>query len=704
MSENADRKEKANRVAELRFREDESILAGDETTTPLPLEIRITLLKGEAPRQSEMKGQTGNSNEKEAHGSRNVLLQLESSIDGLWTAYQKKTWSMYFFLILGIVFALGHHTFYWHLNDKEAIHQSLMLRYGTILAFCTKASLGAAVILARRQRVWMVVRQKVIRLGTIDSIFTAAEDITALLDWRAIKKAKVATCLAIYIWVTPLIVVLTSETLSVVGGVKQERSLCPNARTLNFSLEGTMDWREGVMINGFHEMTLSRWNITSLELEHGNANSFDYYADASIQGKNLVERAVNLQQPAVRENAAQEVCSNSWNCSYIVDFVAPGYKCTELANGVGDETRTLNGSLPRFNTSDILPKGGFSYIAFADEGEYAAQQMREIEPGGIPLGGPPYPKHLGAFRTEPIIWVGYATVDDYSTLQPVNSSSKGWNDAYNPVIIGCEHYETKYKVEFNYTNGLQSYTIKHREYLRKVIHTRLIDKDANDGTLDNTTAVPEKNYVLPSNEGVSPEKLQRYRRVAAYHSLGKTFRAYLNGTISMPYYIANTDLLKTKLLTLPNYLPKRDLKRELPQMYEDIVMSLFSNPQFIVVTWASDSSIPSGNQVGGSQTNFPCLRSKPTTFFIYHKTQLYVVYIISVAIALIAVLLGAQAACQEGEMRNVKPSSILRAAKAQSLTELRPDSDQDIRDLKVGLGLVQEHSGEITRGFGLAGH
>jgi hypothetical protein len=686
-----------------RVQEEESMLASEETRKSSPTQSHINLLKEDTKGQRDERD-TGDQDRTPR--SRNPLARLESWIDRLLTSYQKRTWSMYLFLILGTVFAVGHHLFYWHLHGKEAKKQSLMLRYGTILAFCAKASLGTAVILARRQRVWMALRQRIARLGTVDSIFTAAEDITALFDWRAVKKAKVATCLAIYVWVTPLIVVLTSETLSVVGGVKEERGLCPEARTLNFSNEGTLDWRSGLMFKNIYENSLSLWNTTNLDdFGVGKANDFDYWTGSSMQCRMFVERIMYLQQVAVRKNAAREICTEAWNCSYVVEFKAPGYKCTELATGVRSDLKKLDGALPPFDTRSIVPEGDYSYLAVADLGEYALQQYRNTSLGGMPQDPPPWPKHLGAFRTEPVIWIGYATVDDYSKIQPINNSVKGWNESYTPVIIGCEHYEISYKVEFNYTNGIQSYTIKRRKYLSKVINTKYTpDKVAHDGTMDKITAIPEDNYILPSNPGTSPERFHKYHKVAAYHSLGKVFRGYLNGTVTMPYYIANTDILKTKLMTLPNYLPEKDLHKRIPELYEEIVMSLLSSPAFIAVSWASNASAPSGSPLGGNKTNFPCLRSKPTTFFLYKKAQLCLVYSISITIAMVGVLLGAQAAHQEGRMRDVKPSSILQAATAQSLTEARPASDQDFRDVKVGFGLVQEYTGENVQGFGLAGH
>ncbi|KAH6874374.1 hypothetical protein B0T10DRAFT_567301 [Thelonectria olida] len=658
-----------------RVREDESTLESDEARNPSPLDSQSTLLASGAPTNTDEENGNCEKTPRPRH-SRWRVIPWDNSF---WTVYQKKPWSMYLFLIAGTLFAVGHHLFYWRLDNKEAKHQSLMLRYGTILAFCSKASLGAAVMLARRQRIWMVVRQRVVRLRTIDSIFTAAEDITALFDWKAIKKAKVATCMAIYIWVTPLIVVLTSETLSIVSGTKEETALCPEARTLNFSHEAALDWREGIRIDDINANSLSEWNTTMSPPEAGDPDSFDYWTDVSLMGKILVQRVLYLQQAVARENAAREVCTANWNCSYVVDFVGPGYKCEEVASGIGSKTKKLGKAEPPFGTEDIVPEGKYTYLALIDEGEYNTHQL-DSGPGGIPLIPPPFPRLLGAFKVEPIIWIGYSTVDDYSKLQPANRSMEGWDDAYTPKIMGCEHYEVKYKVQFNYTNGEQSYKIKDRKFIGKLIDTTFIrgKKDASDGTWDNSTASPTSNFILARD-------VQNYRRIAAYHSLGKEFRSFLNGTIGLPGYLVNTDILKTSILTLPNFLPKRNLQQEIPKMYEDIVISLLSNPTFVVVSWANDDSIVTGRGLGGDSTNYTCIRSRPTTFFDYNKAQLCIIYSLSIAIAAVGVLLGLQAAHQEGVMHDVKPSSIIKAARPHSLTE-EQCGDQDIKDLKVGFG------------------
>jgi len=53
-------------------------------------------------------------------------------------------------LIAGILGSLGHHFFYASLQGKQADDQLMKVRYGTVLAYFTKASLVGSVVLAYR--------------------------------------------------------------------------------------------------------------------------------------------------------------------------------------------------------------------------------------------------------------------------------------------------------------------------------------------------------------------------------------------------------------------------------------------------------------------------------------------------------------------------------------------------------------------------
>jgi hypothetical protein len=422
---------------------------------------------------------------------------------------------------------------------------------------------------------------------------------------------------------------------------------------------------------------------------------FDYWTRPSMQySRQLLPPVLSQGQPTTRKRAGVEICSDSWDCSYVIDFIGPGYKCQELASGVGSKMKKLGDSEAPFDTSAIAPEGNFTYLAVTGRGEYGQQVISE---NGRPVSKPPYPKNMGAFRTEPIIWIGYATVNDTSVPQPWSRVAPDWYDAYTPVIFGCEHYEINYTVKFAYIQGEQSHEIISRNYMRKVVDTTyLLDEEDPDERLrDCTVATPVENYVFPHD-------VRNYKRTAAFHSLGYGLRTYLNGTIRIPYFIAETEMVLTSLITFVNYLPVDNLPQAIEKLYEDIIVSLLSEPSFIAVSWASNGK-PSGHARGGLETSYPCVRTRPSTVFRYDMLQLLAVYLASFVLALVGVLLGFQAAREEGLMRDMKPSSIIEATRAPSLNELGPGGELDKNNVRVGYGLVQQHAGESLRSFGLEG-
>jgi hypothetical protein len=614
-----------------------------------------------------------------------------------WNVYRHKPWNMCLLVLIGTLFAVGHHLFYLNLDGEEAINQSLMLRYGTIIAFCAKASLGTAVTIAFHQRAWRVVRYKTARIETINSIFTANSDIFSLFTWSSIWKTKVGTLLAIYCWLTPLVVILTSETLSVVFGIFEEETSCPSVRTLNFGNEENIYWRNPMKINDQFLTSMSLWNTTvplGGSPSDSNPEAFDYYHGPSRQFDMFITtKSTLMSESVIRKEATVEICGVGWNCSYVVSFVAPGYKCQELASGVNSEVKKLGNATAPFNTSVLAPLGNYSYYAINDQGDYGDPQIVSGA-AGIPKQDPPYPDNLGAFRTEPIMWIGYATVDDLSVRQPDKPGTEEYMKAYTPVIIGCEHYEVNYTVQFNYTRGDKLVDVKGREYLRKIIDTTYIPNEDPDKRLkDRTRAIPDNNYIFPND-------FKKYRRIAAYHSIGSRLRQCLNGTIKMPYNDVRSDFLYTRLFTRLNYLPVKELRHGIQRLYEDMIISIFEEPSFTVVSWAADRK-PSGTAKGGPSTAYPCRRHRLATFFHYNMAQLLIVYAASISLAVIGVLVGLQAYLEEGTMRDMKPSSIMEASRASNLHVL---GAREGCNVKIGYGLVHEEAGRSVRSFGVEGN
>ncbi|KAI1070290.1 hypothetical protein LB507_010327 [Fusarium sp. FIESC RH6] len=613
-----------------------------------------------------------------------------------WAIYTSKPWNMCLLVLIGAAFAIGHHLFYDSLDGKEAINQSRMLRYGTALAFFAKASFGTAAAMAFQQRAWLVVRHKMARLETIDSLFTANSNILALLTWSSIKKAKISTLIALYCWITPLVVVLTPVALSVVVEERVENGTCPNVRTLNFSNEKRFFWRDYDEEDPKNLKSLSKiWNTTAEgeTINKDDPDEFDYWTyPAWVLDKVIAPRVALENKPLVRNVSGAELCSHGWNCSYILNLTAPGYQCETLTSGVNSEVRNMGNATPPVDMTSLAPKGNWSYFAATKFGEYTYQIASDTR--RRPKQRPPYPKNLGAFRTEPIMWIGYCTVEDYSKEQSSMPGKEGWQKAYKPFLLGCEHWEVNYTIQFDWVGETQSHKVLQRRYLRKVVDTTLVsDRDPDTRLKDRTRAVPESNYVLPSD-------VEEYRLISAYHSLGFVFRNIFQGRASLPNLNSGSRITATPLFDRQRFLPIKDLSHGIREMYENMIISLLSEPSLSVVSWASNGQ-PTGRYAKSdpSSKGYPCLRKRYAGFFKYNKTQLIIVYAANVALAIAAVSLGLHAYSEEGEMRDMEPSSIIEASRASDLHTMDNKSE-----VKIGYGLVQNEAGRSVRSFGVEGN
>ncbi|KAJ4143387.1 hypothetical protein NW765_000531 [Fusarium oxysporum] len=341
--------------------------------------------------------------------------------------------------------------------------------------------------------------------------------------------------------------------------------------------------------------------------------------------------------------------------------------------------------------------GNLTYYAMLDRGDYENPQM-VAEAGGRPKAKPPYPRNFAAFRTEPILWFGYADVEDRTKPQPDKPQEGDWFKAYTPIIFGCEHYQTKYKVQFNHSGGVQYHDVKERKFLKKVIDTTFIPdkKDPDKRLKDRTVATPEDNYVFPNDT-------KNYRLTAAYHAVGSQLRAILNGTTTMPNFNVNSEILQTRLLDRLNYLPVANFPLEVQKFYEEILISFLSDPQMSAVSWAADPSKYSGRFDSGPDLDYPCVRWQNRNCFFYNYAQLWAVYALSMGITILAVASGVNAMEEDAMMRSLSFSAILAATRASSLDKLRWEREADVKSSKIGFGIVSDRTGERTYSFGVEG-
>ncbi|QDS75597.1 hypothetical protein FKW77_006346 [Venturia effusa] len=548
----------------------------------------------------------------------------------------------------------------------------MMLRYGTALAYVTKASLVAAIIFGLKQQIWATFRRKNIQVSTIDSLFASVDDPHALLNLEMATKAKTAFALAVLIWIFPLLVILTPATLTVAQQTESVNTTCESVRTLNFDLERTRNWRNGHKINGLYESSPALWNCTlpmsGTVSDPYNATFFDYYTAPAPGMQRLVTLSVLQKRVIEMENVNALVCGNGWNCTYDITFEGPGYKCDEVARGIGDNRDSLARMNAPFNTGVLIPEGNFSYIAHTSLGEYAAIQM-DVEPGGVPKEPAPYPPHLGAFRTEPVVWIGFADINDRSAPLPINNDNSTWSEFFTPRVIKCEHYVTRYTVQFKQTLGTQQTILKNRTYVRRLIDTDFVPGvDALDGTMDNVTATPKSNYILPLD-------VENYRFTAAYHAIGQLVRPYVNGTITnnptnLP--MQASDAVLTGLIDPRNFFVVENFMQQFQSFYEDVIWSIFSNPSFYHVSWARAPDQPSGTLNATSDNMlWPCTKTRVINKFVYRRRELWIAYTFAIVLAMAGVSLGAAAIAQNNHHpRDTRFSSIVAATRGTVLDEM----------------------------------
>lgn len=438
----------------------------------------------------------------------------------------------------------------------------------------------------------------------------------------------------------------------------------------------------------------------------------------SVWGDQMFSATTALQRPYNNLDDTFVVCEKGCNCTVEIKFVAPAYKCQEQARGVGAQIRSLQQESGEAHSpidfNLLAPIGSYTYISNAGLGHYSNTQLKAVNFGGIPLMNPPFPENLGAFRTDPVVWVGYSEIVD-SSVPPFLQENQAFpfnRKAWEPVLVACEHYEADYTVELRYIDGMQPRRIKERKLLSPTINTTFMEgATANDGTDDDTLAVPESNYIFPTD-------VKRYKRTAAYYAMGSAFRERVDGAIQVddtgqrpnfgyleqPAMFANTSAARTMLINPANSFPHPNLVKRLQEYYETFLLSFFGNPRFLVVAWAADPSVKTGNS-SGVEYLYPCTRSRPGIKYYHRARILVLVYGIAAWLAILGVVAGTLAARENGGVsRNTRFSSVLAATRNASFADMEWDGRQRDRayiskDLiwqKLGYGILKSGEGNCS--------
>ncbi|ORY16789.1 hypothetical protein BCR34DRAFT_475712 [Clohesyomyces aquaticus] len=575
--------------------------------------------------------------------------------------------------VAGVMGAVGHHLFYSRLDGEAASNQLKMIRYGTALAFFTKSTLVGTVILSYRQRIWHTFRNKAMTVHAIDGLFSATEDLTQFMVWEMVRSAKVATFMAACSWLIPIASVLSPASLTSEGRTTYNQTTCPSVASLNFTHESLYNFRKE---GEFPGSSLAYYNTTD---GAGGDGYFDYYDQPSKNAKRLTVTSVYLQKPAMYPNASLNSCGEGYNCEYSITFTGPGYKCDEVANSSNPNTENIIANGAPFNISALAPQGEYVYLGVTDIGDYASPQV-PTKDNGEPQEGPPYPEMLGVFQIEPVLWIGFSR-NTTTPYDPNSAQGKKWKNVHEPKIIQCVAHHTEYRFIIKFNETIQQATRVSRIFVSPVVDTTVTLNPANKSDL---TITPAENFVRPNTD---PEK---YKLTAAYHSMGSLLRTFLRGGIvyGAPF-VTKSDISETRLIEPSTSYPVANLTDEIQSLYEDMLITLLSEPHLVIA----------------SKDSVPCTKSRTQNVYIYHPQGLWIGYAIAVAVTFAFMLVGFYSIWQNGVSSDTQFSRIMVTTRNPTIDRLSVGAclggdpfPRELRETKLRFGVLLEDEDGLREG------
>ncbi|KAI4917371.1 hypothetical protein J4E90_003878 [Alternaria incomplexa] len=149
--------------------------------------------------------------------------------------------------------------------------------------------------------------------------------------------------------------------------------------------------------------------------------------------------------------------------------------------------------------------------------------------------------------------------------------------------------------------------------------------------------------------------VEEYKVTASFHTLGSLLRRFLRGKIEkQKILITYSDLSETRLVNSSTSYPLVDLKTEIQDLFEDILITLLNDPNLVV-----------------AQTqDVPCTKSRTMMVYVYYKHSLWIGYAIVIAITFAFMLVGAWSLHMNGVASDVLFSRIMATTRNPTLDHL----------------------------------
>ncbi|KAF2658592.1 hypothetical protein K491DRAFT_755910 [Lophiostoma macrostomum CBS 122681] len=629
-------------------------------------------------------------------------------------------------LLVGVVFALGHHFFYRSLADKPtstgsysiAGHQypdqQVNIAVGTAFAFLAKAALVLAVSTAYYQVFWRSVRREADigrppTLARTDSAFSAPTNIISLLNAPVWVRYPLLCMMALTMWLIPIASIVAPATLSVELRENVGNSTLENIPRIDFS---NLDFA-AAMPGSIGVNRISPY--------------YTYNGPSQITKKTAM--AVVAQQ------AILPITPPFPNSSWALDFDGPSLQCNPM-----DSSRDLDFQANIASYTALNCNSAPTFLSWFPRFSYSIDQnqtthepfsgwlsdnqttMSWLDPETI------YKTGIGNFKLvkqDAILYIAVMpamtnkrqftlTADPVACDLSGNQSTEDPPTPENPLgivggnvtMIQCELHNSTYKAQFEYKNGAQNVSVDLPQHGPTVPIINWIrsawtgeDKSSNCTTLNEL----DNDYgkICTYDDGLTSQ--------IAYQSILQAFTALITGQISLDNTtgglldtssIRSTSLVNTKEL---EYLTDYGLHLKSSQSTDG------HDDPFPDLQWTlSNSSMPGISGISKLQQQGPATQSlqdaleimfqnftislmssallQPnysspsappkatvTTFtaqtvYVYAAGTLWAAYGAAAFCTLICVLIGMYTIIASGATYNNSFSTILRVARAAELS------------------------------------
>ncbi|KAJ3546933.1 hypothetical protein NM208_g1768 [Fusarium decemcellulare] len=528
-------------------------------------------------------------------------------------------------LLLGVMFAVGHHLYYEFLDGnivKSQSQQEWFLRVGTGVAFSARAMLSAAVGFAYTQILWRTLRLKSVTIQGMNSFFGILHNTWDFTAWEIWTAAPALAVVAIIAWFLPLIAVITPATLTV------QVSSHPNTTVIQAPIP-IMDYD--------NTLNFAQWTT---------AGAVGFSAPSSYISR-IVLSVASL-------GSILTIPAPFPNSSYSVDFYGPTISCGTLKNAsfaqlVNEaiENSTCCGNSVGYVGFVPSSRLGNSFLTYnATEEEYALAGLQ----GALNYS---LVSDMASFDQ---------TAKNTSTAKfyvavPVSPLSAGYVMANK--TIECQLYNSSFAINFTFTNGQQDISYESKR-LNEVSTTNAMNcQDLNPSRCTSVIAYVSLidalgKLLLGSLQithygAISPIQTQVMSSVLMDFKEMQTLR-----TVNMQ---SLSDHSKTPASVIRN----ASMADALEQIFTNATISLFSNSNFLQ------------NDTAASQG--PITYLSPQNAFSYEPHNLFIAYGLGILVSTTIIIVGLLCIKSASASYESSLSTILRTTRNPELDAMIPAAE-----------------------------